>query len=173
MDLRQDMESIFRRACEAHPGLAPYRAAKKGLLWGAMGFFVLIRVLEGVLYWRAGQSLLAVLRLPLGLVIPGIFVLSVWRGGWKFSFLLLLPAGSLAMGLVQELRVTLLLGFDHFRPMAYVITGVEAATVLYLVWVVLWLSLPERNRKLSAVLNQVTEEQIRRSKELMPPPRSM
>lgn len=173
MDMRQEMELLFRQACQEHPGLPRFRAAKKGLLWGMMGFFALIRVLEGLLYWEAGHPVLAVLRVPLGLLIPGIFALSVWRGGWKFSFLLLLPAGSLAGDLLPEIRVTLLLGYNTLRPMAYVILAVEAIAALYLAGVVLWLALPPENRELSAVMNQITEELIRRSKEQAPPPRTL
>ena len=108
MDLRQEMEAIFWQACQAHPQLPWFRSTKKGLLWGMMALFALLRTLEGFLYWQAGHSALAMLRVPLGLVLPGIFALSVWRGHWKFSFLLLIPAGSLALGLLSEIRAALL-----------------------------------------------------------------
>lgn len=77
------------------------------------------------------------------------------------------------MGLVSQLRVALLVGLDSLQPMAYVILAVEAVTALYLAGVVLWLSLPPENRELSAVMNQITEELIRRSKEQALPPQTM
>ncbi len=172
MDLRQEMEAIFWQACQAHPQLPWFRSTKKGLLWGMMALFALLRTLEGFLYWQAGHSALAMLRVPLGLVLPGIFALSVWRGHWKFSFLLLIPAGSLALGLLSEIRAALLLGFDTLPLPVLIYLAVNAAAILYLAGVLLWLLLP-RNRELSIALNQVTEEQIRRSKELTPPPRPM
>lgn len=165
MDFRQEMEAIFWQACQAHPQLPWFRSTKKGLLWGMMALFALLRTLEGFLYWQAGHSALAMLRVPLGLVLPGIFALSVWRGHWKFSFLLLIPAGSLALGLLSEIRAALLLGFDTLPLPVLIYLVANAATILYLAGVLLWLLLP-RNRELSIALNQVTEEQIRRSKEL-------
>lgn len=172
MDFRQEMETIFWQACQAHPQLPWFRSTKKGLLWGMMALFALLRTLEGFLYWQAGHSALAMLRVPLGLVLPGIFALSVWRGHWKFSFLLLIPAGSLALGLLSEIRAALLLGFDTLPLPVLIYLAANAAAILYLADVLLWLLLP-RNRELSIALNQVTEEQIRRSKELTPPPRPM
>lgn len=172
MDLRQEMEAIFWQACQAHPQLPWFRSTKKGLLWGMMALFALLRTLEGFLYWQAGHSALAMLRVPLGLVLPGIFALSVWHGHWKFSFLLLIPAGSLALGLLSEIRAALLLGFDTLPLPVLIYLAANAAAILYLAGVLLWLLLP-RNRELSIALNQVTEEQIRRSKELTPPPRPM
>ena len=172
MDLRQEMEAIFWQACQAHPQLPGFRSTKKGLLWGMMALFALLRTLEGFLYWQAGHSALAMLRVPLGLVLPGIFALSVWRGHWKFSFLLLIPAGSLALGLLSEIRAALLLGFDTLPLPVLIYLAANAAAILYLAGVLLWLLLP-RNRELSIALNPVTEEQIRRSKELTPPPRPM
>ena len=172
MDLRQEMEAIFWQACQAHPQLPWFRSTKKGLLWGMMALFALLRTLEGFLYWQAGHSALAMLRVPLGLVLPGIFALSVWCGHWKFSFLLLIPAGSLALGLLSEIRAALLLGFDTLPLPVLIYLAANAAAILYLAGVLLWLLLP-RNRELSIALNQVTEEQIRRSKELTPPPRPM
>ncbi len=172
MDLRQEMEAIFWQACQAHPQLPWFRSTKKGLRWGMMALFALLRTLEGFLYWQAGHSALAMLRVPLGLVLPGIFALSVWRGHWKFSFLLLIPAGSLALGLLSEIRAALLLGFDTLPLPVLIYLAANAAAILYLAGVLLWLLLP-RNRELSIALNQVTEEQIRRSKELTPPPRPM
>lgn len=172
MDLRQEMEAIFWQACQAHPQLPWFRSTKKGLLWGMMALFALLRTLEGFLYWQAGHSALAMLRVPLGLVLPGIFALSAWRGHWKFSFLLLIPAGSLALGLLSEIRAALLLGFDTLPLPVLIYLAANAAAILYLAGVLLWLLLP-RNRELSIALNQVTEEQIRRSKELTPPPRPM
>ena len=172
MDLRQEMEAIFWQACQAHPQLPWFRSTKKGLLWGMMALFALLRTLEGFLYWQAGHSALAMLRVPLGLVLPGIFALSVWRGHWKFSFLLLIPAGSLALGLLSEIRAALLLGFDTLPLPVLIYLAANAAAILYLAGVLLWLLLP-RNRELSIALNQVTGEQIRRSKELTPPPRPM
>ncbi len=165
MDLRQEMEAIFWQACQTHPQLPWFRSTKKGLLWGMMALFALLRTLEGFLYWQAGHSALAMLRVPLGLVLPGIFALSVWRGHWKFSFLLLIPAGSLALGLLSEIRAALLLGFDTLPLPVLIYLAANAAAILYLAGVLLWLLLP-RNRELSIALNQVTEEQIRRSKEL-------
>lgn len=165
MDFRQEMEAIFWQACQAHPQLPWFRSTKKGLLWGMMALFALLRTLEGFLYWQAGHSALAMLRVPLGLVLPGIFALSVWRGHWKFSFLLLIPAGSLALGLLSEIRAALLLGFDTLPLPVLIYLAANAAAILYLADVLLWLLLP-RNRELSIALNQVTEEQIRRSKEL-------
>lgn len=94
MDMRQEMELLFRQACQEHPGLPRFRAA-------------------------------------------------------------------------------LLLGYSTLRPMAYVILAAEAIAALYLAGVVLWLALPPENRELSAVMNQITEELIRRSKEQAPPPRTI
>lgn len=166
MEFKEEMLARYARAYQENPGLEAFRRRKKALLWGMMGLFALIRLLEAVMYCSVGSPVLAVFRFLLGLVIPGIFALSAWRGDWRFAFLLLLPTGGLVSDLFRFARWYRLGIAGTFRPLYYAALGVEAVTVLYLAGATLWLALPAENKRFSTILNAVTEELIRRSKEL-------
>lgn len=160
MDFRQVMQERYQQAYREHPGLEQFRQRKKGLLWGMMGLFALQKLLLAAALgggWAMAGALL-------GLFIPGIFALAVWRGNWKFSLLLLIPALNLALGLVRQALPVLLSG-EQYPPFVYLCLLADGALTLYLAGLTAWLVIPEKNRGYAAALNQVTEELIRLSKE--------
>ena len=166
MELKNEMLARYARAYQEHPGLEQFRRRKKALLWGVMGLFLLLRLLDMAMYLSVGSPMTAALRVPFGLVIPGIFVLSAWRGDHRFAFLLLLPAASLGTDLIRFFRWYRLGIADGFRPLYFVMLAAEAVTLLYLAVTTLWLAIPAENREFSVILNQITEDLIRRSKEM-------
>ena len=166
MELKNEMLARYARAYQEHPGLEQFRRRKKALLWGVMGLFLLLRLLDMAMYLSVGSPMTAALRVPFGLVIPGIFVLSAWRGDHRFAFLLLLPAASLGTDLIQFFRWYRRGIAEGFRPLYFVMLAAEAVTLLYLAGTTLWLAIPAENREFSVILNQITEELIRRSKEM-------
>ncbi len=165
MDFREEMMEAYRRAYEAHPGLEAFRGRKKALLWGMMALFALSKLLTAIPAWNYASHAVIVIGGLMGLVIPGIFALAVWRGGWRFSLALLLPAASIALDLFRSWFPALAAGGD-FHPLFHVTLWTAVATCLYLIGVVLYLSVPAKNRAYGEVLNQVTEALILRSKEL-------
>ena len=146
MELKNEMLARYARAYQEHPGLEQFRRRKKALLWGVMGLFLLLRLLDMAMYLSVGSPMTAALRVPFGLVIPGIFVLSAWRGDHRFAFLLLLPAASLGTDLIQFFGWYRLGIADGFRPLYFVMLAAEAVTLLYLAGTTLWLAIPAENR---------------------------
>lgn len=165
MDLREEMERMLREACEANPGLEGFRKGKKLLLWGMMGLFALSKLCAAIPMWRLGHPGAVVFGAVVGMVIPGIFALAVWRGDWRFAFSLLLPAANLAVDLAANGLPALFSGESYYL-LFYCIVGLELVMVAYLTAAVLWLTVPRRNRELSVILNGLNEELIRRGKEL-------
>lgn len=168
MDFREEMLEAYRRAYQAHPGLETFRNRKKRLLWGMMGLFALGKLLSAVRLcgdWGFAAPVGVILGTLLGLAIPGIFALAVWRGNWRFSFLLLLPAAGIALELFRSWFPAMASG-GSFVPLFYVALALSVVTCLYLVGVTLWLAAPARNREYGEILNQVTEALILRSKEI-------
>lgn len=168
MDFREEFVAAWRQAYQDNPGLESFRARKKALLWGVMGGFALqkligLYVLGGM--GGGGALIFGLFGAVMGLAIPGIFALAVWRGNWRFSLALLLPAAYLLYDVVGNGFPALASGASY-HPAFYLILAVEGLLALYLAGVVLWLSVPRRNRELGEIQNQVNERLIRRSKEI-------
>ncbi len=168
MDFREEALAVWRQANQDNPGLESFRARKKALLWGVMGGFALqkligLYVLGGM--GSAGALVAGLFGAVMGLAIPGIFALAVWRGNWRFSLALLLPAAYLIFDVAGN-GIPALASGDSYHPVFYLILAVEGLLALYLVGVTLWLSVPRRNRELGEVANQINEYLIRRSKEI-------
>ncbi len=165
MDFREEILAVWRQAYLDHPGLEQFKTRKKMLLWGVMGLFVLQKAVGLVSLWGFGNPLVLLFGAVVGLALPGIFALAVWRGSWKFSLALLLPAIYLAVDVLWNGLPVLASGEPYYTSF-YVILAVEGLMALYLAGVTIWLSVPKRNRELGQVMNQVNEHLIRRSKEL-------
>ncbi len=165
MDFREEFFAVWRQAYQEHPGLEQFKAWKKRLLWGVMALFALQKLIMVVSMWRIGSPVALLFGAVVGMALPGIFALAVWRGGWKFSLALLLPALYLAYDVIGN-GLSALASGDSYYFAFYVILAVEGFMALYLAGVVLWLSVPARNRQLGEIANQVNEYLIRRSKEL-------
>lgn len=162
MDLKEEMLARYRRAYDEHPGLEQFRGRKKALLWGAMGLFALQKLMDAM----AVGNIWAFFAGLVGLLIPGIFLLTAWRGGWKFSLVLLLPAAVGAASFLTGWLPMVLEGRMRPWPPFYAAFALAGAAPLYLAGVVAWLSVPEKNRAFGAILNQVNEELILRSKQM-------
>lgn len=169
MDFREEILATWRRAYQENPGLESFKTWKKRLLWGIMLLFALQKLTVVASMWRLGHPGAMIFGAVMGMAIPGIFVLAVWRGNWKFSLALLLPAFTLASDVIRNGLPALTSGNSYY-PIFYVIIALEGFMTLYIVGVVLWISVPVRNRQLGEIMNQVNEHLIRRSKELTPPP---
>ena len=165
MDFREEYLAVWRQAYQDHPGLERFRAIKKGLLWGVMALFALQKLIVVVSMWRIGSPAALLFGAVVGMALPGIFALAVWRGNWKFSLVLLLPALYLAYDVVGNGFSALASG-DSYYFTFYLILAVEGLMALYLAGVALWLSVPVQNRQLGDTANQVNEYLIRRSKEI-------
>lgn len=160
------IQEIYHRAYEEHPGLEPFRKTKKTLLLLSMILFALQKLLD-VVAMGGGWVFLAGVA---GLIIPAIFVLAAWRGGWKLSLVLLLPAG---MGLVSLFRdwLPMLREGGGYPPLFYAAAAVAAVLPFTLAATTAWLTIPEKNRDYGDALNQVHEELILLSKQLSQDPR--
>lgn len=165
MDMREEMERMHREAYAVHPGLEGFRTGKKWLLWGMMGLFALSKLCAAIPLWQTGNRAAVVLGVVLGMAVPGIFALAVWRGNWRFSFVLLLPAASMALDLVRNALPALLSG-ESYHILFYCIVGLELVMTAYLAALVLWFTVPPQNREYSDILNGLNEELIRRAKAL-------
>lgn len=162
MNFKEEMLERYRRAYAQHPGLEQFRQRKKALLWGIMGLFALQKLLIAL----ALGSGWGVLGGVLGLVIPAIFALTAWRGDWKFSLVLLIPAATIGLSLVRDGLPALLAGGGQYPLPVYLSVFVDAALVLCLAGTAAWLSVPEKNREYGAILNRVTEELILLNKQM-------
>lgn len=165
-EYQAEIQEIYRRAYEEHPGLERFRQWKKNLLLLAMVLFALQKLLDAVAL-GGGLAFLAGLA---GLIIPGIFVLAAWRGGWKLSLVLLLPAGIGLVSLFSDWLPLLREGGDYV-PLFYVAAALAALLPLTLAGVTAWLTVPEKNRAYGDQLNRVHEELIALSKRLSQDPR--
>lgn len=165
-EYQEQIQEIYRRAYEEHPGLERFRGRKKNLLLLAMILFALQKLLDAIAL-GGGLALLAGLA---GLIIPGIFVLAAWRGGWKLSLVLLLPAGMGLWSLFNDWIPVLRAGGDYL-PLFYVAAAVAALLPLTLAGTTFWLTVPEKNRQYGDDLNRVHEELIVLSKRLSQDPR--
>lgn len=165
-EFQAEIQEIFRRAYEARPGLERFRRRKKNLLLLAMVLFVLQKLL-GVVAAGGGWGFLAGLA---GLLISGIFILAAWRGGWKLSLVLLLPA---AVGLASFFRdwLPFLREGGGYSPLFYAACALAALLPLALAGIAAWLSVPEKNREYGDDLNRVNEELIALSKRFSQNPR--
>lgn len=166
-DHRAEVQEIYRRAYEETPGLERFRQRKKDLLRLVMALFVLQKLLDAVAV-GSGWAFLAGL---VGLVIPGIFVLAAWRGGWKLSLVLLLPAANGLLSLFTQ-WIPLLFTGGGYPPLFYAACAVMGLLPLTLAVTVFWLTVPEKNRAYGDALNRVHEELIQRGKQLSQGPRS-
>lgn len=155
---REETQRIYLRAYGEHPGLEQFRRRKKTLLLLAMGLFALQRLLAAIAL-GGGWMLLAALG---GLLIPGIFVMAVWRGGWKLSLVLLLPAANALVSLFTDWLPMLREG--GYPTLFYVAFGVMVLLPVTLIGTTAWLSIPARNREYGDVLNGIHEELIQISK---------
>lgn len=168
MDFREEFLAVWRQAYQDNPGLESFRVRKKALLWGMMGGFALQKLIALYVLGGMGNTFSLIAGLfgaVVGLAIPGIFALAVWRGNWKFSLALLLPAAYLLFDVAGN-GLPALAGGESYHPVFYLILAVEGLLALYLAGVTLWLSVPRRNRELGDVANRVNEYLIRRSKEI-------
>lgn len=161
------IQEIYRRAYEDHPGLEQFRQRKKTFLLLAMALFALQKLLDAIAM-GGGWMLLAGLA---GLILPSIFILATWRGGWKLSLVLLLPAG---MGLVSIFRdwLPMLREGGGYPPLFYAACAVATVLPLTLAGITAWLSIPKKNQKYGDDLNRIHEELILLSKQLSQDPRS-
>lgn len=155
---QEETRRIYLRTYQEYPGLERFRKQKKALLWLAMGLFALQKLLDAIAL-GGGWMLLAGLA---GLLIPGIFVMAVWRGGWKLSLVLLLPAANALVSLFGDWLPMLREG--GYPTLFYVAFGVTALLPAVLIGTTAWLSIPARNREYGDVLNGVHEELIQISK---------
>lgn len=168
MEFREEVLAAWRQAYEENPGLESFKSRKKALLWGVMGLFALQKLVALFILGGTGSTAALISGLfgaVVGLAIPGIFVLAVWRGNWRFSLAFLLPAAYLLFDVLGNGLPALTSG-DSYYPVFYLILGLEAFLALYLIGVTLWLSVPQRNRELGDAMNRVNEYLIHRSKEI-------
>ena len=164
-EYQAQIQEIYRRAYEEHPGLERFRRRKKNLLLLAMALFALGKLLDAVAIGGA----LAFLAGLAGLLIPAIFVLAAWRGGWKLSLVLLLPAGAGLVSLLSD-WLPLLRAGGGYRPLFYAAAAVAALLPLTLAGTTAWLSIPEKNRVYGEQLSHIHEELIALSKRLSQDP---
>lgn len=162
MDFKTAMQEHYRRAYGQHPGLEQFRRLKKALFWGIMALFALQKLLIAV---ALGHPLAFAAGL-LGLVLPAIFLLAAWRGEWKMSLLLLIPACTIGAGFFRDALPALLYTGGRLPMPVYLSVFVDAALVILMAGTVVWLTVPRQNREYSVILNRITEELIRLSKGL-------
>lgn len=165
-EYQAEIREIYRRAYEEHPGLERFRGRKKNLLLLVMVLFALQKLLDAA---ALGGGLAFLARLA-GLIIPAIFVLAAWRGGWKLSLVLMLPAGMGLMSLFSDWLPLLRAGGDYL-PLFYVAAALAALLPLTLAATTAWLVIPEKNRAYGDQLNHIHEELIALSKRLSQDPR--
>lgn len=159
-DFQEEMRRLYLQAYDEHPGLLQFRRRKKTLLWLAMALFALQKLLDAVAV-GGGWMLLAGLA---GLLLPGIFVMAVWRGGWKLSLVLLLPAANALVSLFTDWLPMLREG--GWPPLFYAAFSLMVILPVTLVGTTAWLSVPERNREYGEILNDIHERLILISKQI-------
>lgn len=165
-EYQEKIQEIYRRAYEDAPGLEGFRRTKKTLLLLAMALFAVQKLLD-VLAVGGGWAFLAGLA---GLIIPAIFVLAAWRGGWKLALVLLIPSGMGLVSLFTEWIPALTTG-SGYPPLFYADCAVVGLLSLTLSLTAFWLIVPGKNREYGDRLNRVHEELIQLSKVLAQDPR--
>lgn len=165
-EYQERIQEIYRRAYEETPGLEGFRRTKKNLLLLTMALFAVQKLLD-VLAVGGGWAFLGGLA---GLIIPAIFVLTAWRGGWKLALVLLIPAGMGLVSLFTEWIPALANG-SGYPPLFYADCAMVGLLSLALSITAFWLIVPGKNREYGDRLNRVHEELVRLSRELAQDPR--
>lgn len=162
MDLQKEIMDSYQQAYSEHPGLKTFERCKKLLLWGMFLLAAAMKLISMIPLLMGGTSIIAlILSALLGMCIPGIFALAVYRGPWTFSLVFLLPAASTIIDLLQNGLPALSSG-ESYMPLFYVLLVLQGLYGLYLLALTAWLSIPVRNREFAQVLNDISKEYSQR-----------
>lgn len=158
MDVRQAVAAAYRRAYEDHPGLEAFERRRRRILWGMFLLAAALRLVSLAPLLLTGASPVGVAVSALvGLCLPGIFALAVYRGPWTLSLILLLPAANVALDLLKNGLPALASG-ERYLPLYYVLLALEGGYLLVLLALTAWLTIPARNRAFAQVLHGVARE---------------
>lgn len=152
MDIKEQMNQIIAEEHAANPGLEGFQKMKKYLFLTVM---LLVLASKLLLFTMTNYSFaLSAIGLVLGMCIPGIFVLAVYRGPWQTAFALYLLGAQPVIDLVRFAARIPILNANGISIMAHptILLSfiVELALAVVILGTALWLTVPARSRRLGA-----------------------
>lgn len=150
-DTHKKLLAAYRTAYEATPGLELFDRLRRLLLWGMMAIVAAQRVLAFILT-NGSNPLVLLFGLVMGMSVPGIFALAIYRGPWTYAcFFYLLAAFPIYELVVTALPV--LLSGVTYQPVFYMLVVAEAAYAAYLLGMGVWLTIPAKSRRWAQLLH--------------------